>query len=70
MLFTGEEMFIEAILRVWLLQKSDKKVFNKNLVISKKHEQRFQSSNKCWICDKWFDVGDNKVRDHGHVTKK
>ena len=45
-----------------------KKHFNKNLVMSEKDEQRFQSSNKCWMCDKLFDVGDNKVRDDRHVT--
>ena len=32
--------------------------------------KRFQSSNKCWICDKSFDTRDNKVRDHCHVTGK
>ena len=47
-----------------------KKHFNKNLVMSEEDEQRFQSSNKCWICDKLFDVGDNKVRDHCHETRK
>ena len=45
-----------------------KKHFNKNLVMSEEDEQRFQSNNKWWICDKLFDVGDNKVRDHCHVT--
>ena len=43
-------------------KKVIKKHFNKNLVISEKDEQIFQSSNKCWICDKLFDIGDNKVR--------
>ena len=38
--------------------------------MSAREEQRFQSSNKCWKCDKLFDVGDNKVRDHCHVTRK
>ena len=38
--------------------------------MSEKCEQRFQSSNKCWICDKLFDAGDNKVRDHWHVVGK
>ena len=33
-------------------------------------EERFQSSNKFWICDKLFDVGDNKVRNHCHITGK
>ena len=36
--------------------------------MSGKDEQGFQSSNKCWMCDKLFDVGDNKVRDDCHVT--
>ena len=43
--------FIEAM---WLLKKSDKKTFNKNLVISAEDEERFQSSNKCWVCNKLF----------------
>ena len=33
-------------------------------------KERFQSSNKCWIWNKLFDVGDNKVRDHCHITGK
>ena len=33
-------------------------------------EKRFQLSSICWICDKLFDVGDNKVRDHCHITGK
>ena len=44
--------------------------FNKNLDISAEDEARFQSSNKWWICDKLFDFGDKKVRDHCHVTGK
>ena len=31
-------------------------------------KQRFQLSRKCWKCDELFDVGDNKVRDHCHIT--
>ena len=31
-------------------------------------EERFQLSNSCSICDKLFDVEDNKVRNHCHVT--
>ena len=33
-------------------------------------EERLQSSNKCWICNKLFDVGDDKVRDHDHIIGK
>ena len=38
--------------------------------MSAEDEGRFQSSNNCWICNKLFDTGDNKVRDHYHVTGK
>ena len=41
---------------------SDKKVF--------KDDERFQLNNKCWICGKLFDAGDDKVRDHCHITRK
>ena len=47
-----------------------KKCFNKNLVMSEGDEERFQLRNKCWICNKLFDVGDNKVRNHCHITGK
>ena len=33
-------------------------------------ERSFKSSAKCWICNKLFAAGDNKVRDHDHVTEK
>ena len=62
---------IETILEKYdYCKKLIKKDFNKNLVMSEKDEQIFQSSNKCWICDKLFDVGDNKVRDHCRMTGK
>ena len=38
--------------------------------MSVEDEERFQLSNNCWICDKLFDAGDNKVRDHCHITGK
>ena len=47
-----------------------KKYFNKNLIMSAEEEERFQSINSCWICDKLYDVGDDKVRDHCHITGK
>ena len=63
--------FIETVLKEYAYCKSVmKKHFNKNLVMSEKDEQRFQSSNKCWICDKLFEVGDNKVRNYCHITRK
>ena len=44
-----------------------KQYFNKNLVMFAKDEQIFQSSSKCRICDKLFDVRDNKVKDQCHL---
>ena len=38
--------------------------------MSAEKEERFQLSNSCFICDKLFDVGDEKVRDHCHITGK
>ena len=62
--------FIEAILEEYeYCREVIKKHFNKNLIISKKDEN-FRSNNKCWICDKLFDVGDDKVTDHCHITGK
>ena len=63
--------FIEAILNEYdYCKKIIKKYFNKNLVMSEDEEERFQLANNCWICNKLFDVGDEKVRDHCHVTGK
>ena len=33
-------------------------------------EERFQFSDICWICNKLFDAGYNKVKDHYHITGK
>ena len=33
-------------------------------------EEMFQRANKCWICGKLFDLIDEKVRDHCHVSGK
>ena len=38
--------------------------------MSEKEEEQFQLSNVCWICEKLIDNGDEKVRDHCHVTGK
>ena len=51
-------------------KKIIKNHFNKNLVMSAEDEERFQLSNTCWICDKLFDAGDDKVKEHCHVTGK
>ena len=47
-----------------------KKHFSKNLSMSAEEEERFQLSSSCCICNKFFDVGDDKIRDHCHITGK
>ena len=47
-----------------------KKHFYKNLIMSEKEEEQFQSINICWICEKLIDDDHEKVRDHCHVTWK
>ena len=62
---------IEAILEEYEHCKQKiKKHFNKNFIISVKDEEKFQLSNKRWICNKLFTEEDKKVRDHDHITKK
>ena len=48
----------------------DKKHFNKNLIMSAEEEERFQLADSCYICDTFFVIGDDKVRDHCHITGK
>ena len=38
--------------------------------MSTEEDERFQLSNSCCKCDKSFDVGDDKVRGHCHITGK
>ena len=38
--------------------------------MSAEKKERFQLTNIYWICYKLFDISDNKVRDHCHVTGK
>ena len=47
-----------------------KKHFNKDLIMSEKKEEEFESSNICWICEKLIDDDHEKVRDHCHVIGK
>ena len=47
-----------------------KKHFNKRLVMTAEQNEEFQRTNICWICGKLIDIGDNKVRDHCHISSK
>ena len=72
--FTEEKMLpanlLKQFLKSMISKKMMKKHFNKSLIKSAEEEEKFQLSNSCWICDKLFDVGDEKVRDHCHITGK
>ena len=63
---------LKRFLKSMIIVKKNKKKtrLNKNLLMFAEDEQRCQSSNKCWVCNKLSNVGDNKVRDHDHVTGK
>ena len=47
-----------------------KKYFKRNLVMSAEDGRSFQSSNKSWICNKFFVAEYNKVKDNDRVTGK
>ena len=75
MFFTGKTnvvyRFNEAILKEYdYCKEIIKRHFDKNRVTSATNEEGFHLSNNCWICDKLFDVQNDKVRDHFHITGK
>ena len=47
-----------------------KEYFNKNLIMTEEEENLFQKSNNCWICKKFINNDEEKVRDRCHVTGK
>ena len=45
--------------------------FPKKMIFKDKDRQKFESSNRCWICEGEFTCeADKKVRDHCHYTGK
>ena len=47
-----------------------KKHFHKELMMTKKDNEYFKNSAKCWSCDNDCDESDVKVRDHCRITGK
>ena len=47
-----------------------KKHFNKELLMTKKDNEVFKNSTKCWICDNTYVDNDLKVRDQCHIIRK
>ena len=47
-----------------------KKHFNKELLMTKKYDNDFKNSAKCWVYYNAYIDGDVKVRDHCHISRK
>ena len=47
-----------------------KKLFNKELVLTREDNEDFENSVKCSICDSDYVDDEVKVRDHCHITEK
>ena len=47
-----------------------KKIFNKEIVMTKENSEEIKNSTKCWMCDDDYVANDVKVRDHCHVAGK
>ena len=65
----------KSLLAVWSKKVSIvvilvKKHLTKELVMSKKDNEDFEKSTKCWIYDHDYIDTDVKVRDHCHITGK
>ena len=74
MIYRGKDCvdkFVDAILSEYEYCKSVMRDhFNKNLIMSMEEEEVFQKVNKCWICGKLFELIDEKVKDHSHISSK
>ena len=63
--------FIKVILEEYkYCKKIMEQYFNKNLIMSEEEENLFQKIKNCWICKRFFNNDEEKVRDHCHVTGK
>ena len=63
--------FIKSILNEYnYCRKVIQKHFSNSLIMTAEENEKFEMTNICWICNKLIDIGDNKVRDHCHITGK
>ena len=55
--------FVKAILEEYkYCKKMIEKHFNNNLIMTEEEEDLFQKSNNCWICKKFINDNEDKVR--------
>ena len=65
------DKFVDAILSEYEYCKGFMRDhFNKNFIQSMEEKEVFQKANKCWICGKLFELTDEKIRDHYHISSK
>ena len=63
--------FIACILDEYeYCKKICKNFFNKSMIMSAKEEEMLKNACSCWICGRLFDLIDEKVRDHCHISGK
>ena len=63
--------FISCILDQYeYCKKVRRYYFNKSLIMSTEEEEMFQNACSCWICGRLFDLMDEKVCDHCHISGK
>ena len=73
---TYTKMLFTILLAVWSKKVSiavmwrKKKHFSKELVMTKKNNEDFANSTKCWNCQNDYFDNDVRVRDHCHITGK
>ena len=65
------DKFVDAILSEYEYCKGFMRDhFNKNLIKSMEEKEVFQKANKYWICGKLFELTDEKIRYHYHISSK
>ena len=63
--------FISCILDEYeYCEKIRRDYFKKSLIMSAEEEEMFQNACSCWICGKLFNLMDENVRDHCHISSK
>ena len=70
-IYVSDEKFEDSIDLLFLINDNKSHyIYVKNLVMTEEEEHLFQQSNTCWICKKFIDNDNEKVRDHCHITSK
>ena len=63
--------FIKSILNEYnYCKKVTKNCFCRNLIMSAEEKERFEQKNICWLLVKVFEISDEKVRYHCHISRK